>query len=71
MKIKLFSILIITSILIIAIFLPVRADETRTSSLADQTWVRLGGPLGGLGYDIRMRPDNQYLLCFIPHQINP
>jgi photosystem II stability/assembly factor-like uncharacterized protein len=22
------------------------------------TWVRLGGPLGGLGYDIRMRPDN-------------
>ena len=21
-------------------------------------WVRLGGPLGGLGYDIRMRPDN-------------
>ena len=25
------------------------------SSLA---WVRTGGPLGGLGYDIRMRPDN-------------
>jgi len=22
------------------------------------TWVRTGGPLGGLGYDIRMRPDN-------------
>jgi len=22
------------------------------------TWVRLGGPLGGLGYDVRMRPDN-------------
>jgi photosystem II stability/assembly factor-like uncharacterized protein len=22
------------------------------------TWVRLGGPPGGLGYDIRMRPDN-------------
>ncbi len=29
-----------------------------TTSLADQTWVRLGGPIGGLGYDIRMRPDN-------------
>lgn len=28
------------------------------SPLADLTWVRLGGPLGGLGYDIRMRPDN-------------
>jgi acetyl esterase/lipase len=23
-----------------------------------QTWVRLGGPPGGLGYDIRMQPDN-------------
>ena len=22
------------------------------------TWTRVGGPLGGLGYDIRMRPDN-------------
>lgn len=28
------------------------------SPLADQTWVKLGGPIGGLGYDIRMRPDN-------------
>ncbi len=28
------------------------------SPLAGQTWVRLGGPIGGLGYDIRMRPDN-------------
>lgn len=26
--------------------------------LLGQTWVRLGGPPGGLGYDIRMRPDN-------------
>lgn len=26
------------------------------------TWVRLGGPLGGLGYDIRMRPDNPDVL---------
>jgi len=24
----------------------------------DQIWQRLGGPIGGLGYDIRMRPDN-------------
>lgn len=26
--------------------------------LASLKWVRTGGPLGGLGYDIRMRPDN-------------
>jgi photosystem II stability/assembly factor-like uncharacterized protein len=26
--------------------------------VSDMTWVRLGGPPGGLGYDIRMRPDN-------------
>ena len=25
-------------------------------------WVRTGGPLGGLGYDIRMRPDNPDLM---------
>jgi len=27
-------------------------------SLDDLAWVRTGGPLGGLGYDVRMRPDN-------------
>jgi photosystem II stability/assembly factor-like uncharacterized protein len=26
--------------------------------LSGRIWVRLGGPPGGLGYDIRMRPDN-------------
>lgn len=25
-------------------------------------WVRTGGPLGGLGYDVRMRPDNPKLM---------
>ena len=25
---------------------------------AEPTWVQTGGPLGGVGYDIRMRPDN-------------
>jgi photosystem II stability/assembly factor-like uncharacterized protein len=29
---------------------------------AGLTWVRTGGPLGGLGYDIRMRPDNPDIL---------
>lgn len=28
------------------------------SPLADQTWVRLGGPPGGIGYDIKMDPTN-------------
>ncbi len=28
------------------------------SPLANQTWVRLGGPLGGIGYDIKMDPTN-------------
>jgi photosystem II stability/assembly factor-like uncharacterized protein len=36
---------------------PVLAEaEGPTGS--DHRWVRTGGPLGGLGYDIRMRPDN-------------
>lgn len=36
-------------------------DEIRvTGQLSDtsMSWVRTGGPLGGLGYDVRMRPDN-------------
>ncbi len=28
------------------------------SPLVGKTWVRTGGPMGGRGYDIRMRPDN-------------
>ena len=28
------------------------------SNMGELTWVRTGGPLGGLGYDVRMRPDN-------------
>jgi photosystem II stability/assembly factor-like uncharacterized protein len=27
-------------------------------SAAELAWIRSGGPLGGLGYDVRMRPDN-------------
>jgi photosystem II stability/assembly factor-like uncharacterized protein len=32
-------------------------EQAEGSPLADEAWVRLGGPIGGLGYDIRMRPD--------------
>ncbi|MFC1793299.1 WD40/YVTN/BNR-like repeat-containing protein [Planctomycetota bacterium] len=36
-------------------------DDIRVFGPAPDTseaWVRTGGPLGGLGYDVRMRPDN-------------
>ena len=42
---------------------PAPAAATATlPSPASLTWVRLGGPLGGLGYDVRMRPDNPDLM---------
>jgi len=53
--------LIALTIILIAVIpaLSISAQDADTSPpLADQTWVRLGGPSGGLGYDIRMRPDN-------------
>jgi photosystem II stability/assembly factor-like uncharacterized protein len=31
-------------------------------STGELSWVRTGGPLGGLGYDVRMRPDNPDLM---------
>lgn len=34
---------------------------TPTSEISSE-WVRTGGPLGGLGYDVRMRPDNPDLM---------
>jgi photosystem II stability/assembly factor-like uncharacterized protein len=40
-------------------------DDIRVFGQASSTslnWVRTGGPLGGLGYDVRMRPDNPGLM---------
>jgi len=37
---------------------PAGPPSVDASPLVGLTWVRLGGPLGGLGYDIRMRPDD-------------
>ena len=44
---------------------PPPASPTQVIKAADKivpvdslTWVRTGGPLGGLGYDVRMSPDN-------------
>ncbi len=34
------------------------ALQEESSPLADQIWVRLGGPLGGIGYNIKMGPTN-------------
>ncbi len=33
------------------------AGAQETAPLSDLEWIRTGGPLGGLGYDVRMRPD--------------
>jgi len=55
---RIFFVISLSMILLIPTIMT-RAQEGETDSpLADQTWVRLGGPLGGLGYDIRMRPDD-------------
>ena len=37
---------------------PLSRPDYSSSSLPEFEWVRTGGPLGGLGYDIRVRPDN-------------
>jgi photosystem II stability/assembly factor-like uncharacterized protein len=57
-KTRMLILTVIVCMLAIGIDTPVRAGENSKSPIADQTWVRLGGPLGGLGYDIRMRPDH-------------
>jgi uncharacterized protein (TIGR03437 family) len=39
----------------------VHVDEVEVAgppSAGEPAWVKTGGPLGGLGYDVRMRPDN-------------
>ena len=42
---------------VISHFLLASAQEHLPESpLKDQTWVRLGGPVGGIGYDIKMHP---------------
>lgn len=53
-----FTIVVLFTSPTVLVTLPARAQQTEGSPLAEQTWVRLGGPIGGIGYDIRMRPDN-------------
>jgi len=56
------------SLVVVLLFVALATIPTQTfaapsaqeegSPLANQTWVRLGGPLGGIGYDIKMDPTN-------------
>lgn len=55
---KIFLSFMLVAFLLLTTLLPASAGEHHTSPLADLTWERLGGPLGGLGYDIRMDPRN-------------
>jgi photosystem II stability/assembly factor-like uncharacterized protein len=51
MKSIFFLTMLVILILSLGFLRPIQAQQ-------DLTWVRTGGPLGGLGYDVRMRPDN-------------
>lgn len=42
----------------LAVPVEARQSSNAASPLSGHTWVRLGGPPGGLGYDIRVRPDD-------------
>ena len=59
MKTNTFATLVVlfTSLAVLFV-LPAQAQQEPGSPLADQSWVRMGGPIGGLGYDIRMSPDD-------------
>jgi LPXTG-motif cell wall-anchored protein len=54
--------LLVAFLLIILTVMPTKMSATALqeegSPLANETWVRLGGPLGGIGYDIKMDPTN-------------
>ncbi len=62
MKKKMLIAFILVLVLIYSVQIAAQAttaqDEDPGSPLTDQTWVRLGGPPGGVGYDIRMNPVN-------------
>lgn len=36
--------------------------DTTVAAADELTWIRTGGPFGGLGYDVRMHPDNPDLM---------
>ncbi|NNC76180.1 MAG: hypothetical protein HKN93_11815 [Acidimicrobiia bacterium] len=48
----------VLGVILLAMILIAAPAATGQNSPPDLEWVRTGGPLGGLGYDVRMRPDN-------------
>ena len=58
MKRTKYSILFSLSISVLLLIILLILAGTPTFGQGSPTWVRTGGPLGGLGYDVRMRPDN-------------
>jgi len=58
MGIRNFTLLVMIFALSIAFFSPADAERMLTSPLLDRTWIRLGGPPGGVGYDIYSDPSD-------------
>jgi photosystem II stability/assembly factor-like uncharacterized protein len=49
-------------VVVLAVLALALAAVCGSSPTANRTWISTGGPIGGLGYDIRMRPDNPDVL---------
>ncbi len=49
---------LLLAILFIPPLLFARAQETPLPAYQTKAWVQTSGPIGGLGYDVRMQPDN-------------
>ena len=54
--------ILLAIIISFSIITSISAQDNQNSPLIDQTWVRLGGPPGGVGYDIRSDPNNQDIM---------
>ncbi|MDF1596920.1 MAG: hypothetical protein P1T08_12650 [Acidimicrobiia bacterium] len=49
--------LLMAAILVVVLLVPATV-AAQDATIGDPQWIRTGGPIGGLGYDVRMRPDN-------------
>jgi len=58
MRIKILSSILFLAVAVIISLSLVQAQESAPPAYESEPWVKLGGPPGGIGYDIRMRPDN-------------
>ncbi len=57
-RLSIFSMFVLFSLLLPTFRIANAQDGLPESPLKDMPWVRLGGPPGGVGYDIRMDPNN-------------